>query len=94
MPDYRALVEKEITASGLSEDAATAETLRRIPSWDELRADLLEAEPVLRMAHPQHAPLPGDAKTALVAVLLRTYGSGMLVELRMSARRLWKSRRC
>jgi putative ABC transport system permease protein len=119
-PDYRAIVQREITAlglstdrelkvveelsqqieeihgslvdNGLSDEAAAEETLRRLPPWTELRDDLLDAEPVLRMAHSERPPLPGKAKRALVSGLLRAYGSGLFVELRMSARRLWKSR--
>jgi predicted permease len=119
-PDYRAIVQSEIAAlglstdkelkvveelsqqieeihaslvdCGLSDDAAAEETLRRLPPWRELRDELLDAEPVLRMAHPKRPPLPGKAKQALVSGFLRAYGSGLFVELRMSMRRLWKSR--
>jgi predicted permease len=120
MPDYRAIVQREIAPlalstdkelkvveelsqqieeihaalveDGWSDEAAAEETLRRLPPWPELRNELLDAEPVLKLAHPGHPPLPGRAKQAFVSGLLRAYGCDVFVELRMSARRLWKSR--
>lgn len=81
-----------IVASGLSGDAAVEETLRRIPSWAELRRELLAAEPFVKLAHPDHPPLPGATKRALVSRFLRLYEAGFFMELRASLRRLWRSR--
>lgn len=85
-------IHASLVESGLSDEAAAEETLRRVPPWRELRDELLDAEPVLRMTHPKRPPLPGKAKQALVSGFLRAYGSSLCVELRMSMRRLWKSR--
>src|ERR1700752_687829 len=120
MPDYRAIVQREIAPlglstdkelkvvgelwqqieeihasrveNGLSDEAAAEETLRRIPPWPELRNDLLDAEPVLKLAHPEHPPLPGKAEEAIVSGLQRACGPHVFLELRRSARRLSKSR--
>jgi putative ABC transport system permease protein len=85
-------IHASLVENGLSDEAAAEETLRRIPPWPELRSELLDAEPVLKLTHPEHPPLPGSAKGAIVSGLRRAYSSDVFLELRMSARRLWKSR--
>jgi hypothetical protein len=85
-------IHASLVENGLSDEVAAEETLRRIPPWPELRSELLDAEPVLKLTHPEHPPLPGSAKGAIVSGLRRAYSSDVFLELRMSARRLSKSR--
>ncbi len=85
-------IHESFLARGLTEDAAREATLRQIPPWPELLHELLEAEPVLRTIHPDHAPFAGPAKKALASRVARVAELKPFVELRFSLRRLWKSR--
>ena len=68
-------IHESFVARGFTDDAAREATLRQVPPWPELLNELLEAEPLLRTIHPDHAPFAGPAKKALASDSLASSSS-------------------
>src|SRR5688500_11066877 len=69
---------ESLVAEGRSDEEAWNELQRQIPDWKTLRAELLEAEPVIvRMAQPEPGPLTAAADRRLGSALRSAVATGL-----------------
>jgi predicted permease len=82
-----------LVAGGASDEDAWREIRAQLPDPKTMCDALLDAEaPVVRLAHPDRGPFPGETKRTVLSAVQSVLAVGLIRDLRASAKLLLKAR--